>query len=295
MNCNDFAGILADLEEGKLSPGVQSAAEAHLKGCASCRRLLAIARGKVSILSEEGSRELVRTIIERTSGSACPRVELYLCDFVDGGLDEMIAQLVAGHLAFCSGCRATANDLTELKEVLPEMAEIEPNGNFTREIVGYTSGWQPFRPSLRTRFLACWNRLVQRPRFSFEAAYLGTLMLVFAFGNPVQPLRSIGIERLGAAAFRPVAGETLSRLLPSGWVDAQAPVLRFARSLAAGVSREEQNVSGSLSNLMNRSEQVLASTMDWQVRSISAWSRTATGTFRGIWSNLVARIPRSKS
>ncbi len=295
MNCNRFAGILADFQEGRLSPGEQRAAEAHVHDCEACRGLLAIARGDLSLLPEDGGRELARSIIERTSGPICPRVEFFLCDLVDGELDEENSQLVALHLDHCPACKTIADNLVTLQAVLPGMAGIEPDGSFTPEVVDATSRWRPFRPSLRTRLLAHWSRLVQRPRFSFEAAYVGTLVLVFAFGNPVPLIRNIAFESLGLATIPQAARTTVSRLLPSGWLNAEAPVIRFARGLADGVSRKERTVAGSLNDLAKNCGQTSASAIRWQLENIDVWSRKATGALRAFWSSAVTRISRSKS
>jgi len=287
--------MIADFQEGRLSAGEQRAAEAHVHDCEECRGLLAITRGDLGSLPEDGGRELTRSIIERTSGPTCPRVEFFLCDLVDGELDAENSHLVALHLDHCPACRTIADNLVTLRAVLPDMAEIEPDGSFTPEVVEATSRWRPFRPGLRTRLLAGWSRLVQRPRFSFEAAYVGTLVLVLAFGNPIPPIRNIAFERLGLATIPQAARATISGLLPSGWLNAEAPVIRFARDLADGASRKERTVEESLNDLAKSCEQASATAIRRQLENIDAWSRKATGAFHTVWSGAVTRISRSKS
>jgi hypothetical protein len=295
VNCELFAKILADFQEGKLRFGEQSAAEAHLKECDSCRRLLAIARGKLSVLPEEISRELALSIIEHTSGSACPRVEECLCSYVDGELNSEVSQLVSSHLDSCPACRTIADKLRIMAEELPQMAEIEPAVEFAQKVLGATSRWRPFRPSLRTRFLTWWNRLIQRPRFSYEAAYVGTLVLVFAFGNPVTPLRSITLEIVDPSWFQPAIRERVSKILPTGWVDAEAPVLRLARTYAVTASERERAASKTLHSMTQRCEQIFRSALEAQAKSLNTWKQEATGAFRSLRSNLSARISRVKS
>jgi hypothetical protein len=295
VNCELFAKILADFQEGKLRFGEQSAAEAHLKGCDSCRRLLAIARGKLSVLPEEISRELALSIIEHTSGPACPRVEECLCSYVDGELSSEVSQLVSSHLDSCPACRTLADRLGIMAEELPQMAEIEPEAEFTQKVLGATSRWRPFRPSLRTRFLTWWNRVIQRPRFSYEAAYVGTLVLVFAFGNPVPPLRSITLEIVDPSSFQPAIRERVSKILPTGWVDAEAPMLRLARTYAVTASERERAASKAMRSMTRRCEQIFCSALEAQAKSLNTWKQEVTGAFRSLRSNLSARISRVKS
>jgi anti-sigma factor RsiW len=294
MNCNGFGVILADFQGGTLSPGERAAAESHLRACDACRRLLAIACGNAGILSEEKSRALTRSIIERTSGSACPRVEEQLCSLVDDELDHENSQLVALHLDYCASCKAVADSLKIMREVLPEMAKMEPGRNFTREVVGATSGWRPFRPGLRTRLLTWWNRLVQRPRFSYEAAYVGTLASVFVFGSPVPPLPGTVLDALRSAPLVQTARQTVSRLLPSDWSRAEAPVLSYARGVAVSASRKEQAFSGSVYYFMKSCERLFVTVLDWQVQTLKTSRQKVSGSLSRLRSNLSSRMSRSK-
>jgi anti-sigma factor RsiW len=295
VNCDLFAKILADFQEGRLRFDKRIAAEAHLEECDSCRRLLSIARGKLSLLPEEVGRELARSIIERTSGPACPRVKESLCSYVDGDLNSEDAQLVADHLDSCHDCATLAETLGMMASELPRMAEIEPDGEFTQGVLGATNLWRPFRPSLRTRFLTWWNRMIQRPRFSFEAAYVGTLLLVFAFGNPIAPFRGITLEFLNASAFQPSIRERVSESIYAAWTDADAPVLRLARAYAAGASRRERAVYDFLKSTTRHCKGMISSALPMQAKSLDGWRREAARVFLDLQSKLSTRISRSKS
>jgi len=289
MNCRTFARILADLQEGTLSPGDRAAAAAHASACDRCRRLRAVAEGRIDVLSEEAGRDLARAIVQRTSGSACPRAEACLCDFVDGVLDEVSSQLVTVHLESCTDCRALAVGLAELKQTLPEFAELDPGRGFTRAVVAQTSAYRPFRPDLRSRLLAWWTRMVQRPRFSFEAAYLGTLVLVLAFGNPVFPTGNLALEKLGSSKVVRSARGAISERFPSGWKNAQAPPLHFAHGLAEGVSQKGKAAVSLLDGLLTRGGQLSASSYNWQVRTVATWIRQAKDALCKLWSRVALR------
>ncbi len=272
-----------------MSPVDQAMADEHVRACDTCRTLREVAEGRISILPQEIGRELTRAILQRTSGSACPRVEACLCDFVDGDLDEVSSQLVELHLDSCVSCRSLADGLAALKEALPDFAELDPGHDFTRMVVAETSGWKPYRPDWRTRFLAWWTRMVQRPRFSFEAAYLGTLVLVLTFANPILPLGNVALEKIGTSSILPSAREAVSKVLPSDWVNTQAPPLRLAHGFAASASQKGKATLTSLDTLLTRGGQLSASSVNWQVRTVAAWFRQAKSVLFSLWSRISRR------
>jgi hypothetical protein len=246
-------------------------------------------------LSEELSRELASSIIERTSGSACPRVEESLCSYVDEELNAEDSQLISAHLDSCPSCRALADGLVMMNGELPLLAEVEPDAGFARSVLEATSRWRPFRPSPRTRFLTWWNRLIQRPRFSFEAAYVGTLVLVFAFGNPVPALRSIAMDIVSSPSFQTGVRKSIPANFQTGWTDAEAPALRLARTFVATASQREQAASSFLKNTTRGCGRSLQSALTAHAESLDSWKQVAVGALRGFWSNLTARITRARS
>jgi hypothetical protein len=66
------------------------------------------------------------------------------------------------------------------------MAMMEPDGAFTEDVLRLTAGLRQGSGTVsRARELRCWwVRLLARPRFAWEAAYLGALILLLAIGNP---------------------------------------------------------------------------------------------------------------
>ncbi len=289
MNCRTFARILADLLEGNLLREDRTSAEEHERECAACRRLRAVAEGKTSLFSAETDQELTRSILHSTSGSACPRAEASLCDYIDGNLDETTSQLVGLHLNSCASCRELADGLEMLREVLPEFAELDPGRDFTSAVASRTSAFRPLRPGLRVRFQTWWVRMAQRPRFSFEAAYLGTLVLVLAFNNPVFPVGSVALRKLDSLSFATAAREVVLKRLPSGWIDEQAPVRRFAQGLSEGASQKGKAAMASLDDVLTRGGQLSASSYRWQVRTVSSWITKTRDAMHSVWSRLFPR------
>ena len=295
MNCRQFERVLADFQEGSLRSDERTAAEAHLAECEACSRLLAIARGKLSLLPEEMSRELALSIMERTSGRACPHVMERLCSYVDGELNSEDSQLVHAHLDSCTACSALADALAVMARDLPQLAEIEPDGEFAQYVIKATSQWRPFRPSYRTRFLTWWNQLVQRPRFSFEAAYVGTLALVFVFGNPAPALRTITMGLASFSSDQTTSRGSVSKNFLTGWTDAEAPVLHFARTYFASASQRQQAATSSLKGAAQRCEQMIWSALGAQWKDLDNRKRAAVGSFQSLRSSLTAMFTRTKS
>jgi hypothetical protein len=73
--------------------------------------------------------------------------------------------------------------LTEVAALLPELAEIHPDNSFLRDTVAFTTApaEEPSRPPSMLTTLV--DKLFQRPRFSWEAAYVGTLIMVTLLGG----------------------------------------------------------------------------------------------------------------
>jgi predicted anti-sigma-YlaC factor YlaD len=273
MICSRFTRILADFLEGKLSRDDESAAEAHLGSCSDCRGFLEMARGSVDILPGNRREELTRSILECTSGPVCRRVESCLWDFVAGGAGAEDSQLIALHLDHCAGCKSLAEEFAEMQGMLPAMAQVEPGGAFTREVVSLISGVRPYRSRLRIRFLTWWNRIVYRPRFSLEAAYIGTLVIVFLFGSPFLPFRNMTFEKVSSGAIQPSTNHLLSV-----WAGAKAPVLNGLNSF--------QSVAKSLSNAAVNCGHLSASIADASAQGIRSWHRKESAAFRTVWQRL---------
>jgi predicted anti-sigma-YlaC factor YlaD len=286
MQCSRFAKILADFLEGTLSIPERTAAARHLEGCPSCRDLLAIARGDANILPQKEREDFVLAILDRTSGSACPRVQSNLWDCAGGDLRSEESQLVTLHLDHCSGCRMLAEDLSELREVLPSISEIEPEQSFTGEVVARTSGRRRYHFDLGTRMHAWWNQVVQRPLFSLEAAYLATLLLFFAF-SPILPLRDIARNKIPSAAIYPSA-----KYIVSVWVEAKVPASKKIQRLSSSVAWSNQSVAESLGEFARRSEHAAAGLMNGSLQGVQDWRREGTADLLAFWQRVSDWTPR---
>jgi len=286
MSCSRFIRILADFQQGKLLSEEQMAADAHLAHCPACRRLVEIAQGRIDILPESGRDELTRSILDRTSGPSCPRAESSLWEFAGGELSAGDSQMIALHLDHCSACRAIAGDFDEIQRVLPEIAGFEPDGLFTRDVLCATSGAKipdskfvipdenlsigSQKSRFGNRIQTAWHRIVQRPCFSLEAAYVGTLVLLVAF-SPFLPIRKTVFDRIPAAASQP------STYLLSTWSNTQSPISDGLCKFALALGTRDQAIADSLSRLVTCYERPSGSTLSRRAQRISEWRRREAG------------------
>jgi hypothetical protein len=186
IDCRDFEERLDEFEAGTLAAEEQQSAISHLEICVRCRALLGIVRGETDLLALEEREKLAQSILRRTSGPACRNAEDSLCQWIDGALSQADQQLISLHLAHCHNCAELAATLSELYDVLPDMATIEPDRQFTADVLQATLGMQflPRRQGREFDWRKLWNCTMRRPRFAWEAAYVGTLLVLMMLGSP---------------------------------------------------------------------------------------------------------------
>lgn len=209
MSCTHFEERWDGFLTGSLSDVEQRAAAAHLQGCAGCTALVNALREVLAELpaaaasAAEMPSDLAINVLARTSGGACGAAQDRLCALVDGLLPAADAGLVETHLLHCTRCASLRTTLVWLGTTLPAMAMLDPGPDFTRDVVAATAP-QPKRPApWRAAFTEHWQRLVARPRFAWEAAYVGLLLLVALFGTSVSPFRDVPPRALAAVQIDP--------------------------------------------------------------------------------------------
>ena len=226
MNCQGFDLRLDALLDGRCTADQWCEADAHLAGCARCARLFEAMAGRADDLDDEGHETLSAAIVSKTSGNQCASARERLCDFVDRQLVRFDQELMDAHLARCPRCTSLAAALAESTRLLPSFAELAPREGIVRDVLAATSRRQAdatfgahARPSrfgsgstgLRERVSAWIARVAQRPRFSFEVAYVLTLLLLVVFGNPVVAFRDASarvqphVRDVAHAVSRPLA------------------------------------------------------------------------------------------
>ncbi len=161
-------------------------------------------------LDTRGHEALTQAILARTSGGGCESARERLCDFVDDVLAPFDRALVDGHLAHCSGCAALAAALAEAASVLPSFASLAPRSSIVGDVLSVTSRRRA-EPAFGERVSAWLARVAARPRFSLEVAYVLTVLMLIALGNPVDAFRDASVRvqprmtAVAGAVSRPIA------------------------------------------------------------------------------------------
>lgn len=181
--------------------------------------------------------------------------------------------------AFADGVLARTSLADAIAAELPGLAEMDPGAGFTERILRHTSR-RPAAERWRASWLAGWRALVSRPRFAWEAAYVATLALVLAFGNPLSAWEW-GSARVQTLAQHPIgrAATTLKQDLDAWRAQLDAPT----RPADAGTTAAGAAAAGA--------EQPSALEATWD--GASGWLRRqlarALGVVLDFW-DLVARL-----
>jgi anti-sigma factor RsiW len=193
MDCQDFEDRLDRIVARDLAPETRREAERHMLACSRCGRLYRMACGEVPFKDPGLPVDFVQSVLERTSGPACANAETLLCDWVDGSIPPEDGDMLSLHLHHCADCAALANQLRELEEELPAMADIDPDAGFLHEVMLNTAlrHSEGARDRLASAIAAGWRQLVRRRRFAWEAAYVGALLFLLILGSPAESLPAI--------------------------------------------------------------------------------------------------------
>jgi predicted anti-sigma-YlaC factor YlaD len=198
MNCEKFQSVLDDFLTRTLAGETLAEAQTHLDRCQLCQDLVALLNDDLALPDVEAPTGLAAAVLERTTGPACSRAREMLAGYTDKDLDETGYDLVTSHLQSCGECHALESALIALAVDLPTLAEMETPRDLFSHVLATTSE----KPNWRTRFVATWRHLVERPRFAFESAYVGLITLVLVFGLPFTDGK--GDAAIELARFQPV-------------------------------------------------------------------------------------------
>lgn len=248
MDCTRFDRRLDALLEGSCTAAEWQEAEAHAGACPRCRSLLDAMAGLGNAQDEAAAEALAGAVLARTSGAACDTARDRLADLVDGELTGIDRELVEGHLGRCEACAALAGAMAQATALLPGFAELRPPADLTPAVLAATSR-RPAPPSFDERLAAWLARLASRPRISLEAAYLCTLLIFLAVGNPVAAVRETSAK--GRELAQPRVELLLERVAsgPAGWVrEVRAAVAERAAASSAG--RAEAGLASRVSGMM---------------------------------------------
>ncbi|MBZ5639861.1 MAG: zf-HC2 domain-containing protein [Acidobacteriia bacterium] len=198
MDCQSYEDLLDALLDGRITAAERRALDAHASVCPRCREMLSLVSMEIEAADVRAPEGLTEAVLERTSGAPCASAVKLLCDLVDGTLGEPDAELVRIHLGGCRTCRSIAAALARLREELPLLAEIRPDERFVDAVLSRTSrGWRRTF-GWRGSFDELLRRLLARPRFAAEGAYLGSILLTMLVAFPGSPLSGLPERALTA-------------------------------------------------------------------------------------------------
>jgi predicted anti-sigma-YlaC factor YlaD len=302
MDCRSFLDRLEALLDETLGGDARRAVEEHLRECADCRQLLELARSEPDGAAVEPPADLAGSILERTSGPACNGARDRLCDYVDGALPEIDAELVRLHLDGCESCEGLALALTSLTAELPAMAEIEPDAAFVDDVLARTVPWRK-RLARRLEKLSAvrelWPRVVNRPRFALEAAYVGTMVVVLIFG-PNLPLAGVPRRAIDLVRARPLveSGEARGRIaevedrVVSGtrtlWEATGGEVAASSRTVAADLTQRYERTRPARYDLRLRADELVDAALDVDPRAVGTVIRGIGSDLGTLWKHLAS-------
>jgi len=284
--CSDFENQLGEILAESLPGEDLQAACDHLSQCPRCRQLLEVAAGRTDLPPAVSGQSLVSEILRKTSGPACGRVREQICDFVDGTLTGFDAQILAIHIENCNACAELARTLRELSVVLPGMAELDPGASFTRQVLTATSRTELSRPRRRELIAAWWRSLIGRPRFAWEAAYAGALLLTLIIGSPTF------VSTAASAPLDEVRGKTRQV-----WTIAREELTGLSAAAAAGASEAAGRLSqrvpanplqakDSAADLWQKGHQRVTNLAALGIAHIRAWGAGVLQETRDFWKSL---------
>ncbi len=132
--------------------------------------------------------DLTNSILRQTSGSACGRARELLSEQVDGTLAGLDQELLLQHLDGCADCGALMTVLERLPLDLAAMSTLEPDARLLPDVLAATVGRRSRFREVGMRWIRGWAAALERPRFAWEAAYVGAMTLWLLFGPSLSPL-----------------------------------------------------------------------------------------------------------
>jgi len=190
VKCLAFEKRLERYLAGMLDQADRQAAENHARRCPACRAL-------VQALQPDSweygpGEDFAKTVLARTTGPACRRCRSMLSDFLADTLRDVDRSLITSHLKSCKFCNELCQVVVETLDVLPRMREMRTDPAFAREVTAATREYCRKRNDFVLSILGFFEKLLARPRFGWEAAYLITMLMFALFGTPLSPARDAG-------------------------------------------------------------------------------------------------------
>jgi anti-sigma factor RsiW len=190
MSCESTQSRLFAYLDEELDANTRREVERHLAECAECA-------GFAEALGDpvEDTQDWTRAVLRRIGAEPCAQAVDRLSGWVDGDLETVDTELVAGHVAHCGECNALARVLRAMRADLPELAEVRPDAAFLGDVLAATLRAEPILPWV-ARLDGWFAKLMQRPRIAWEGAFLATACLLLLVAFPGSPLAAVSEKAL---------------------------------------------------------------------------------------------------
>jgi hypothetical protein len=145
-----------------------------------------------------------------------------------------------------------------------------------------------------------WARLIARPRFAWEAAYVALLVLIGLFGTSVSPFRSVPSRALAIVQLDPRAAlraayDGVDAAGRHAWDASAGRITRGVRSEASVVADDHPGMHEAYGNLQLHWGELQQSTGDRNFASASLALGAMRHDVRALWSAWMSRAPDAGS
>ncbi len=257
-SCQAVQDRLQDLLDGTLAAGEQRFVQAHLDTCPRCSELVTLMR--VDLSGDAASYDLTAAVLERTTGSPCIRAREILCDYVDDALEAVDRELLTLHIDRCRECAATATGLAGLAQDLPSMAVLALDRGFVADVLAATSSRRRPWSDLGARWGRAWAGWLARPRFAWEAGYIGAIALWVFFSTVGAPLLASRPALPSREASAQLVDSVQSRALALGqqaWSATGGQGLNAWQEFKSGVTDRYRGTAAAREDLRLRGENLI--------------------------------------
>jgi hypothetical protein len=166
------------------------------------------------------------------------------------------------------------------------MAELDPGATFTQRVLAATSRRQISKPRGREILAEWWRSVIRRPRFAWEAAYAGALLLTLVIGSPtlVSTAASAPLDEVRGRASQAltVAREELTGLSTA----ATAGAAETAGRLSQSVPTNPLQAKDSAARLWRKGQSWATNLAELDYARIKAWSAGVLQVIRDSWKSL---------
>ncbi len=133
----------------------------------------------------------------------CQQIEILLCDYVEGSLDQAGRQAVESHLPHCPSCAELARDSAAALAFLENIDAVEPPAELITSILFRSpAGVEPVTVPSRSQGILAWLKGIFQPVLQPKFA-MGMAMTILSF-SMIGRLAGIEQRPLTAADLNPV-------------------------------------------------------------------------------------------